>query len=81
MLLEDDVPRLAVPVEGGTEVYGVKGGKLFGVGWKVGGVLGGWGRWRSMNRVDVGVTKEEMWEEANWSMRLRYLIVSAAVLL
>ena len=32
VLLDDDVPRLAVPVEGGTEVYGVKGGKLFGMG-------------------------------------------------
>lgn len=27
-----------------------------------------------MKRVEVGVMKVEMWEEANWSMRLRYLI-------
>ena len=27
-------------------------------------------------RVEVGVMKVEMWEEANWSMRLRYLIAS-----
>lgn len=26
-----------------------------------------------MKRVEVGVIKVEMWEEANWSMRLRYL--------
>lgn len=26
-----------------------------------------------MKRVEVGVRKVEMWEEANWSMRLRYL--------
>lgn len=29
-----------------------------------------------MKRVEVGVMKVEMWQEANWSMRLRYLIPS-----
>lgn len=38
-----------------------------------GAVLGGWGRWRSMKRMLVGVRKEEMWVEANWSVRFRYL--------
>ena len=28
-----------------------------------------------MRRVDVGVRKAEMWEEANLSTRLRYLIL------
>ena len=32
VLLDDEVPRLALLVEGGTEVYGVKGGKLLGMG-------------------------------------------------
>lgn len=32
VLLDDAVPRLAVLEEGGTEVYGVKGGKLLGIG-------------------------------------------------
>ena len=27
-----------------------------------------------MNRVEVGVRKVEIWEEANWSTRLRYLV-------
>ena len=39
----------------------------------MGAVLGGWGRWRSIKRVEFGVRKVEMWEEANWSIRLRYL--------
>ncbi len=52
----------------------MKGGKLLGVGVEVGGVLGGWGRWRRRKRVEVGVMKAEMWEEANWSVRLRYLV-------
>ncbi len=38
-----------------------------------GGVLGGWGRWSRRKRVEVGVRKAEMWVEANWSIRLRYL--------
>lgn len=33
-----------------------------------------------MKRVEVGVKKVETWEEANWSMRLRYLIPSSAIL-
>lgn len=32
VLVEDEAPRLAVAVEGGTEVKGMKGGKLFGIG-------------------------------------------------
>lgn len=34
-----------------------------------------------MKRVEVGVKKVEMWEEANWSTRLRYLRPSLAVTL
>ncbi len=33
-----------------------------------------------MKRVEVGVMKVEIWEEANWSMRLRYLIAASAIL-
>ncbi len=33
-----------------------------------------------MKRVEVGVMKVEIWEEANWSMRLRYLIAALAIL-
>ncbi len=55
----------------------MKGGKSLSEGegapWGRGAVLGGWGRWRSMKRVLVGVRKAEMWVEANWSIRLRYL--------
>ena len=29
-----------------------------------GGVFGGCGRWRSMNLVEVGVRKQDMWDEA-----------------
>jgi len=58
----------------GRDVYGAKGGKDVGEGWWEGAVLGGCGRWRRRKRVDVGVRKAEMWEEANWSMRLRYLL-------
>ena len=53
----------------------MKGGKELGEGVDWGGVFGGCGRWRSMNRVEVGVKKVEMWEEANWSTRLRYLMI------
>ena len=38
-----------------------------------GAVFGGCGRCNSMNRVEVGVRKAEICEEANWSTRLRYL--------
>ena len=38
-----------------------------------GSVFGGWGRWSRRKRVEVGVRKAEMWEEAKWLMRLRYL--------
>ena len=43
----------------------MKGGKEFGVGVDCGAVLGGCGRCKSMNRVEVGVRKAEMCEEAN----------------
>lgn len=52
----------------------MNGGKELGEGVDWGAVLGGCGRWRSMKRVEVGVRKVEMWEEANWSTRLRYLM-------
>jgi len=51
----------------------VNGGKEFGVGVDWGRVLGGWGRCRRRKRVEVGVRKQDMWVEANWSIRLRYL--------
>lgn len=38
----------------------MNGGKAFGEGVDRGAVFGGWGRWRSMKRVDVGVMKVEM---------------------
>ncbi len=70
-----DRPPLDAAIKEGFEVYGTKGGKaLEEEAFAVGDVLGGWGRWRSMKRVLVGVRKVEMWEEANWSVRLRYLI-------
>lgn len=39
----------------------------------MGFVLGGWGRWRRRNLFEVGVRKADMWEDAKWSIRLRYL--------
>ena len=55
----------------------MKGGKEPAEALKAGAVLGGWGRWRSMKRMEVGVRKVEMWEEENWSIRLRYLCLSS----
>ena len=57
-LEEDRLPE--VVFEGGFEVKGMKGGKELGVGVECGAVLGGCGRWRSRNRVDVGVRKAEI---------------------
>ena len=71
----DEDRELAVVVEGGTEVYAVNGGKDLAVGLDCGAVLGGCGRCRSMKRVEVGVRKVEIWDEAKWSTRLRYLQV------
>lgn len=44
-----------------------------GVWREVGWVFGGWGRCRRRNLLEVGVRKAEMWDEAKWSIRLRYL--------
>lgn len=71
----DDDRLLAVLLEEGFDVNGVNGGKELGVGLDCGAVLGGCGRCRSMKRVEVGVRKAEMWEDAKWSIRLRYLWV------
>lgn len=40
---------------------------------EVGAVLGGWGRWSRRKRMEFGVSRAEMCDEANWSMRFRYL--------
>ena len=50
---------------GGVEVYGPKGGKEPGAGVNEGAVLGGWGRCRRRNLVEVGVRKQEMCEVEN----------------
>lgn len=72
---EEEEPPVALRerVEGGREVYGPKGEKEVGVWREVGGVFGGWGRCRRRNLLEVGVRKAEMWDEAKWSIRLRYL--------
>lgn len=56
----------------------MNGGKLLGVGVLWGSVLGGCGRWRRRKRVEVGVRKQDMWVEANWSIRFRYLCLALA---
>lgn len=68
ILLDEDAREV-----GGVEVYGAKGANDVGVWMEVGAVLGGWGRCSRRKRMEFGVNRAEMCDEANWSMRFRYL--------
>ena len=65
--LEEEVDERSRDDGGLVVVYGAKGGNMCGfceddnAG---GGVFGGCGRCRSMNLVDVGVRKQEIWDDA-----------------